>query len=154
MAAPTEDDLDTMPEGELLALPGGAIQPGWLSEFFARRSGNEGYCSDNLEVYPSNRLNLFLPAPPNALNPSIVSQDIGESANIPISANTVPGGIVLSFVFPGGASVDDLAYGEVSFKWTTAGRFPSVVAPSPTGDYEETDPETCPSRLIGSRQRP
>jgi hypothetical protein len=38
MSTSTEEDPDTMPEAELLALPGGAIQPGWLSEFFARRS--------------------------------------------------------------------------------------------------------------------
>ena len=34
----TEDDLDALPEGELLTLPDGAIPPGWLTEFFARRA--------------------------------------------------------------------------------------------------------------------
>jgi hypothetical protein len=38
MSAPTEDDLDALPEGELLTLPDGAIPPGWLTEFFARRA--------------------------------------------------------------------------------------------------------------------
>jgi hypothetical protein len=38
MSTPTEDDPDTLPEGELLALPEGSIPPGWLSEFFARRA--------------------------------------------------------------------------------------------------------------------
>jgi hypothetical protein len=39
MSTPTEDAPDTLPEGELLALPEGSIPPGWLSEFFARRAG-------------------------------------------------------------------------------------------------------------------
>lgn len=38
MSTPTEDDLDTIPDDELLALPSGAIPPGWLSEFFGRRA--------------------------------------------------------------------------------------------------------------------
>ena len=38
MSTPTEDDLDAIPDGELLTLPDGAIPPGWLSEFFARRA--------------------------------------------------------------------------------------------------------------------
>ena len=38
MSEPKEDDLDALPEGELLTLPDGAIPPGWLSEFFARRA--------------------------------------------------------------------------------------------------------------------
>jgi len=38
MSTPTEDDLETIPDGELLALPTGAIPPGWLSEFFGRRA--------------------------------------------------------------------------------------------------------------------
>jgi hypothetical protein len=38
MSTPTEDDLDGLPEGELLTLPEGSIAPGWLSEFFARRA--------------------------------------------------------------------------------------------------------------------
>ena len=40
MSTPTEeeDDLDAIPDGELLALPSGAIPPGWLSEFFGRRA--------------------------------------------------------------------------------------------------------------------
>ena len=33
-----EDDLDALPEGELLTLPEGAIPPGWLTEFFGRRA--------------------------------------------------------------------------------------------------------------------
>src|ERR1017187_6636289 len=33
-----EDDFDALPEGELLTLPDGAIPPGWLTEFFARRA--------------------------------------------------------------------------------------------------------------------
>jgi hypothetical protein len=37
MSEPEEDDLDALPEGELLTLPG-AIPPGWLTEFFARRA--------------------------------------------------------------------------------------------------------------------
>jgi hypothetical protein len=38
MSTPTEDDLDGLPEGELLTLPDGAIPQGWLSEFFTRRA--------------------------------------------------------------------------------------------------------------------
>src|ERR1700680_2874321 len=38
MSTPTEDDLDAIPEGELLTLPDGAIPPGWLTEFFAHRA--------------------------------------------------------------------------------------------------------------------
>ena len=38
MSTPTEDDLDTIPDGELLALPEGSIPQGWLSEFFGRRA--------------------------------------------------------------------------------------------------------------------
>src|SRR5690348_10555575 len=38
MSTPTEDDLDALPEGELLSLPDGAIPQGWLSQFFARRA--------------------------------------------------------------------------------------------------------------------
>jgi hypothetical protein len=38
MSEPQEDDLDALPEGELLTLPDGAIPPGWLTEFFARRA--------------------------------------------------------------------------------------------------------------------
>lgn len=38
MFGPTEDDLDALPEGELLSLPDGAIPQGWLSQFFARRA--------------------------------------------------------------------------------------------------------------------
>ena len=38
MSEPEENDLDALPEGELLTLPDGAIPPGWLSEFFARRA--------------------------------------------------------------------------------------------------------------------
>ena len=38
MSTPTEDDLDALPEGELLTLPDGAIPQGWLSEFFTRRA--------------------------------------------------------------------------------------------------------------------
>jgi hypothetical protein len=38
MSEPEEDDLDALPEGELLTLPDGAIPPGWLTEFFTRRA--------------------------------------------------------------------------------------------------------------------
>jgi hypothetical protein len=38
MPTPTEDDLDAIPDDELLALPDGAIPQGWLSEFFGRRA--------------------------------------------------------------------------------------------------------------------
>lgn len=38
MSTPTEDDLDALPEGELLSLPEGTIPAGWLTEFFARRA--------------------------------------------------------------------------------------------------------------------
>ena len=38
MSESEEDDLDELPEGELLTLPDGAIPPGWLREFFARRA--------------------------------------------------------------------------------------------------------------------
>src|SRR5271170_3600218 len=38
MSTPTEDDLETIPDGELLSLPSGSIPPGWLSEFFGRRA--------------------------------------------------------------------------------------------------------------------
>ena len=38
MSEPEEDDLDALPEGELLTLPEGSIAPGWLTEFFARRA--------------------------------------------------------------------------------------------------------------------
>jgi hypothetical protein len=34
---PAEDDLNAIPDGELLALPGGAIPRGWLSEFLGRK---------------------------------------------------------------------------------------------------------------------
>ena len=37
MSTPTEDDLEIIPDGELLTLPSGAIPPGWLSGFFGRR---------------------------------------------------------------------------------------------------------------------
>ena len=38
MSTPTEDDLETIPDGELMDLPTGAIPQGWLSEFFGRRA--------------------------------------------------------------------------------------------------------------------
>lgn len=38
MSTPTDDDLETIPEGELLALPGEAIPPGRLTAFFTRRA--------------------------------------------------------------------------------------------------------------------
>ena len=38
MSTPTEDDLDALPESELLTLPEETIPPGWLSEFFGRRA--------------------------------------------------------------------------------------------------------------------
>lgn len=38
MSTPTENDLDELPDGELMTLPSGAIPPGWLSEFFGRRA--------------------------------------------------------------------------------------------------------------------
>src|SRR5665213_3396438 len=38
MSEPDEDDLNALPEGELLTLPEGSIPPGWLTEFFARRA--------------------------------------------------------------------------------------------------------------------
>ncbi|MEO8595477.1 MAG: hypothetical protein ABI759_19310 [Candidatus Solibacter sp.] len=38
MTTPTEDDLDALPEDELLTLPEGSIPPGWLTEFFGRRA--------------------------------------------------------------------------------------------------------------------
>ena len=38
MSTPTEDDLDALPEDELLTLPEGAIPQGWLSEFFGHRA--------------------------------------------------------------------------------------------------------------------
>src|SRR5208282_477473 len=38
MSTPTEDDLDAIPDDELLDLPSGAIPQGWLSEFFGRRA--------------------------------------------------------------------------------------------------------------------
>src|SRR5579871_6248373 len=38
MSTPTDGDFDALPEGELMTLPEGAIPPGWLSEFFARRA--------------------------------------------------------------------------------------------------------------------
>jgi hypothetical protein len=38
MSTPTKDDLDTLPEADLLALPGQAIPPGRLTEFFTRRA--------------------------------------------------------------------------------------------------------------------
>jgi len=38
MSTPTEDDPETIPDGELMALPSGSIPPGWLSEFFGRRA--------------------------------------------------------------------------------------------------------------------
>lgn len=39
MSTPAEDDLEELPEGELLSLPDDAIPQGWLSEFFTRRAG-------------------------------------------------------------------------------------------------------------------
>ena len=38
MSTPTEDDLDAIPDDELLDLPGEAIPQGWLSEFLGRRA--------------------------------------------------------------------------------------------------------------------
>src|SRR5437660_1620581 len=38
MSTPTEDDLDNLPEAELLALPGEVIPPGRLTAFFVRRA--------------------------------------------------------------------------------------------------------------------
>jgi hypothetical protein len=38
MSGSEEDNLDALPEDELLTLPDGVIPPGWLSEFFARRA--------------------------------------------------------------------------------------------------------------------
>src|SRR5437660_5993786 len=38
MSESEEDDLGALSEGELLSLPDGAIPPGWLTEFFARRA--------------------------------------------------------------------------------------------------------------------
>jgi hypothetical protein len=38
MSTPREDDLDTLPDAELLAMPGGSIPPGWLTEFFGRKA--------------------------------------------------------------------------------------------------------------------
>ena len=38
MSTPTEDDLDAIPDDQLLNLPEGAIPQGWLSEFFGRRA--------------------------------------------------------------------------------------------------------------------
>jgi len=70
MSEPTEDDLNALPEGELMALPEGAIPPGWLSEFFARRSAMV-YQRDNIELElelsgQSNRhLMIFAEMDPN-----------------------------------------------------------------------------------------
>jgi hypothetical protein len=38
MTTPTDDDIETFPETELLALPGQAIPPGLLTAFFTRRA--------------------------------------------------------------------------------------------------------------------
>ena len=38
MSTPTEEDLDAIPDDQLLDLPEGAIPQGWLSEFFGRRA--------------------------------------------------------------------------------------------------------------------
>jgi hypothetical protein len=38
MSTPTDDDLDDVPEDELLAIPGEAIPAGWLTAFFTRRA--------------------------------------------------------------------------------------------------------------------
>jgi hypothetical protein len=38
MSEPTEDNLDALPDGELMALPEDDIPRGWLTEFFARKA--------------------------------------------------------------------------------------------------------------------
>jgi hypothetical protein len=49
MSEPTEDDLEALPEGELIALPEDEIPQGWLSQFFARRAAMV-YQRDSIEL--------------------------------------------------------------------------------------------------------
>src|ERR1700730_13027825 len=70
MSGPEEDDLDALPEGELLTLPDGAIPPGWLSEFFARRAAliqqqDSNELALELSVYSSLQLMIFRDRDPN-----------------------------------------------------------------------------------------
>ncbi|HXF25657.1 MAG TPA: hypothetical protein VN610_00200 [Bryobacteraceae bacterium] len=58
-----EDDLDALPEGELLTLPDGAIPPGWLTEFFARRAALAHQQDSNelaLELSGDSSLHLMI----------------------------------------------------------------------------------------------
>ena len=58
-----EDDLDALPEGELLTLPGGAIPSGWLTEFFARRAAQIHQQDSNelaLELSGDSSLHLMI----------------------------------------------------------------------------------------------
>jgi hypothetical protein len=63
MSEPEEDDLDALPEGELLTLPDGAIPPGWLSEFFGRRAALSHQQDSNelaLELSGDSSLHLMI----------------------------------------------------------------------------------------------
>src|SRR5579872_5351539 len=63
MSEPTENDLDALPEGELMALPEGAIPPGWLSEYFARRAAAVYQQNSNelaLELSGDSSLHLMI----------------------------------------------------------------------------------------------
>jgi hypothetical protein len=70
MSEPTEDDLDTLPEGELMALPEDEIPQGWLSQFFARRAAMV-YQRDSIELelelsgQSSRHLMIFAEMDPN-----------------------------------------------------------------------------------------
>jgi hypothetical protein len=63
MSEPEEDDLDGLPEGGLLTLPEGSIAPGWLTEFFARRTALIQQQDSNelaLELSGDSSLNLMI----------------------------------------------------------------------------------------------
>src|ERR1700736_2411163 len=63
MSESEEDDLDALPEGELLTLPDGAIPPGWLTEFFARRAALAHQQDSNelaLELSGDSSLHLMI----------------------------------------------------------------------------------------------
>src|SRR5579863_3623218 len=63
MSDTEENDLDALPEGELLTLPDGPIPPGWLTEFFARRAALTHQQDSNelaLELTGDSSLHLLI----------------------------------------------------------------------------------------------
>src|SRR5260370_39020742 len=82
MSEPEENDLDALPEGELLTLPDGAIPPGWLREFFARRAAL-------IHQQESNELALEL----SGWRPSAERAEKDACGNLPAN----PPGLVFRF---------------------------------------------------------